>query len=228
MKTQMKEKNRIKNPLLLVLLGLCALLSQSCSNGQSVASPNQDLELSVLGEAQDFELTNRDESRVTLSDFRGKVVLITFIYASCPDDICLMQDFDLMAVRNGLNRASQEQLVLMSISFDPEIDTPQILKTYAEAKGFDIPNWYHLTGSQEEITKVTDEYGVSYELVPSEEETHADGTVHTHSRSFRHLSQVVIIDQEGMIRSQYLGIKIGEQVLPVENMLEDVKALLQP
>jgi protein SCO1/2 len=118
-------------------------------------------------------------------------------------------------------------LVIVSISFDPEVDTPQVLKAYIQDWGFDIPGWYFLTGSQDEIDKVMGEYGVAYKLVPPEEHLHSDGEVHPHGRSFSHMNQAVLIDQDGMIRSQYLGIQIGEQVLPRENMLEDVMALLQ-
>jgi cytochrome oxidase Cu insertion factor (SCO1/SenC/PrrC family) len=102
-----------------------------------------------------------------------------------------------------------------------------VLKEYTQVMGFDIPGWYFLTGSQDEIAKVMGEYGVYYELVPAGEHTHPDGEVEFHERGFSHLNQAVLIDQRGMIRSQYIGIQIGEQVLPRENMLEDVRALLQ-
>ena len=160
-----------------------------------------------------------------MDDFRGKVMLMNFIYTSCPGP-CHLQNFDLLVVRNGLDEASRQQLVMVSISFDPEVDTPQVLKEYAQAWGFDIPGWHFLTGSQDEIVKVMGEYGVFYELVSPEEHVHPGGEVHPHERGFNHMNQAVLIDQRGMIRRQYLGMQIGEQVLPREAMLEDVRALL--
>ena len=221
--------------MIMIMMVLSLLATASCGGSPLASSPDtseasttsHETELPVIGEAPDFELTNKDGARIRLSDLRGKVVLMTFFYASCPDDVCLMQNLDLMVVHRGLDEASRQNIALISISFDPEVDTPQVLMEYTQASGLDIPGWYFLTGSEDEIAKVTEEYGVAYELIPAEEETHSDGTIHHHSRAFRHLSQVVIIDQDGMVRSQYLGIQIGEQVLPRENMLEDIMVLLR-
>ncbi len=233
--TEKKRARILKRYVLVVAMIVLSLFATaSCGGSQPASSPDtseasttsHEEELSVIGVAPDFELTNQDGVKIMLTELRGKVVLMTFFYASCPDDVCLMQNLDLMAVYRGLSEASRQDLALISISFDPEVDTPQVLMEYVQARGFDIPGWYFLTGSQREITRVTEEYGVAYELIPAEEETHADGTIHRHSRAFRHMSQVIIIDQDGMIRSQYLGIQIGEQLLPRENMLEDVRALL--
>jgi protein SCO1/2 len=178
-----------------------------------------------LGAPHDFELTNQDGARVRLSDLRGKVVLMNFIYTSCPS-ACQLQNFDLMMVRNGLDEASRKGLVLLSISFDPEVDTPQVLKEYAAARSFDVPEWEFLTGTIDEIARVTEAYGVEYKLAPAEEHVHPDGEVHPHQRAFNHLNQAFLIDPQGMGRKSYLGIQIGQQVFAIEEMLADVKSLL--
>ena len=215
-----------------VLLGI--LVAVGCSRNQPASAPEASeasqtppaTELPVIGEAPDFELTNQDGTRITLAELSGKVVLMNFIYTSCPT-ACQLQNFDLKSVWDSLDEASRRELVIVSISFDPEVDTPQVLKEYAQAWGFDIPGWYFLTGSQAEIAKVLGEYGVYYQLVPPEEHVHPDGEVHPHARGFSHMNQALLIDQDGMIRSQYLGIQIGGKVFPVESMLEDVLALLR-
>lgn len=187
--------------------------------------PTPTAELPVLGEAPGFELTNQDGARVKLSDFRGKVVLMNFVYTSCPG-ACHLQNFDLLMVRKGLDEASRQGLVLLSISFDPEVDTPQVLKEYAAARSFDVPGWHFLTGTPDEIARVTEAYGVVYELVPPEEHVHPGGEVHPHGRGFNHLNQAFLIDQQGMGRKAYLGIQIGQQVFATEEMLADVGSLL--
>ncbi len=215
-----KKKERIlkRYMLVVVMMVLSLLVVIGCGGSQT--------ELPVIGESPDFELTNQDGARITLAELRGKVVLMNFIYTSCPS-ACVLQSFDLKAVWDNLDEALRQEFVMVSISFDPEVDTPQVLKEYAQTLGFDIPGWYFLTGSQDEIAKVMGEYGVYYELVPAGEHTHPDGEVEFHERGFSHMNQAILIDQRGMMRSQYLGMQIGGQVLPRENMLEDVRALLR-
>ena len=215
-----------------VILGLfmtvgCGQSQDGASSGVSedVATTKETI-LPIIGEAPEFELTNYDGNRIKLSEFRGKVVMITFFYTSCPDDVCQLQNMDFLAVYHGLSEEARQNIVLISMTFDPEVDTPEVLDKYVKSRGLEFQNWYFLTGGMEEVIKTTDVYGVSYELIPAEEETHSDGTVHQHDRAFRHLSQLIIIDQDGMIRSQYLGIRINAQVLPREAMLEDVNLLL--
>ncbi|MFQ5856841.1 MAG: SCO family protein [Anaerolineae bacterium] len=198
---------------------------QQVTNGSPAEAAAETLP--SLGKAQDFELTNQDGKRVQLSDFRGKVVLLNFIYTSCPD-VCPLENFKFKAVRESLEEPLQDQLALISVSFDP-LDTPAVLKAYAKARGFDVLGWEFLTGSEEEIAGVTSAYGIFYRLVESGEQegshthAHEDETQkHQHAREFVHMAQSVLIDQEGMVRKQYLSI----QDLPTEDIVEDVKTLL--
>lgn len=210
----------------LVLLGVAACGSaQPADSPEVVGSSTQPEErvLPELGEAPGFELTNQDGDRIELADLRGSVVLMNFIYTSCPD-VCQLQNIDLKTVRNLLDETSSSQMVLVSVSFDPEVDTPPVLKNYAEAMGGDIPEWYFLTGSEEEITRVTEDYGVYYQLVPAETHTH-DGETENHARGFNHMNQAFLIDQQGIVRRQYLGMLMGGQVFPIDDMVADISAL---
>lgn len=209
----------------LVLLGVAALTWAFVMGGGAAVAPVAGTSLPSQGPAADFALTNQDEQRVRLSDFRGRVVLITFFYASCPD-FCPLMNFNLKQVRDSLSEPSREQLVLLSITFDPEYDTPEILNRYAKVRGFDVPGWHFLTGTQFEIEMVTDEYGVVYQLVPVEEHVHPDGEIHHHSRAFNHLAQALLIDQEGVVRKAYLGVPQGEEIFSPQLIVKDVQALL--
>ncbi len=216
-----------------LLLGCLLLVSPACSREapapEPVAPPSLTApipqELPLIAEAPDFELTDQDGARIRLSDHRGKIVLMNFIYTSCPS-ACQLQNLDFRNIRNGLDEASRLELALVSMSFDPEVDTPQVLKEYAQARGFYGPGWHFLTGSPEEVAAITDIYGVVYQLVPPEEHMHPDGEAHPHGRGFSHLNQAFLIDREGIVRKAYLGVQIGSQVFAVDEMLADIRSLL--
>ncbi len=91
--------------------------------------------LPVLYEAPGFTLTNQDSLEVELSDFRGKVVLLNFIYVRCPD-ICGELNFRLQGVWQQLEEELRQDLDFISVSFDL-YDTPEVLKQHA--KIYDVP-----------------------------------------------------------------------------------------
>ena len=218
---------------LTIALSFMLLASLACSRvaptPEPVAQPSLTSpflqELPLIAEAPDFELTDQDGTRIRLSDLRGKVVMMNFIYTSCPS-ACQLQNLDLRNVRNVLDEASRRELALVSMSFDPEVDTPQVLKEYARGWDFYGPGWHFLTGSPEEISAVTEIYGVVYQLVPPEEHINADGEAHPHGRGFSPLNQAFLINREGIVRKAYLGVQIGSQVFAVDEMLADVRSVL--
>ncbi len=175
------------------------------------------VQLPVLREAPDFDLTNQDGLEVKLSDFRGKVVVMDFIYTSCPD-VFGMLNHKLKILRDQLEEGLKQDLVLISVSFDP-LDTPEVLRGYAAEQGFDVPGWQFLTGTPEQIRQVTDYYGVVYELVEAAEHEH-EGS-HEHDRVFIHNIVVVLIDQDGMVRKTY-----GHALFPETEMIGDITSLL--
>ncbi len=174
-------------------------------------------QLPVLREAPDYTLTNQDSSGVRLSHFRGRVVVMDFIYTSCPD-VCGRLNNKLKTVWDQLEVGQKQDLVLISVSFDPEVDTPEILKRYATERGFDAPAWQFLTGTAEQIRQVADSYGVQYELV---EDNHEGEGSHKHDHRFSHNVVVVLIDRDGMIRKTY-----GHAFFPETEMLDDITSLL--
>jgi protein SCO1 len=111
----------------------------------------------------DFTLTDQDERKVSLSTFRGQPVAITFIFTRCPmPEYCPRFSGNFAAVQKELARRSRGQFRLLSISFDPEYDTPKILREYGLAYGADFRFWSFLTGSPEGIEQVTSHFGVNY------------------------------------------------------------------
>ncbi len=71
-----------------------------------------------------------------------------FVYTSCPDE-CGTLNRKLKAAWDGLEEGQKQDLVIISVSFNPEVDTPEVLRQYAFGQGFDVPGWQFLTGTQE-------------------------------------------------------------------------------
>ena len=144
-----------------------------------VAAPNPDLppvsideRFAQIGkEAPDFSLTNQDGKRISLKDFRGKALAITFIYSRCPlPEYCIKMSTNFSDTTNQIAQDAEmkDKLRLLSISFDPENDTPEKLRSYGigylgnDPKiKFDV--WQLAIGSDAEVRKIADFFGLRYQ-----------------------------------------------------------------
>ena len=158
--------------------------------------PQQAARLPVIGPAPGFTLTSQDGAAVALAGLRGKVVALSFIYTECPD-ICPLLTQKMVQVQDELGADFGSKIAFLSISLDPEHDTPEVLKDYAQFWGARPEGWSFLTGSPEAVNEVTRHYGV---FVAKNE---AGGVDHTQLTS--------IIDAEGRIRVQYLGARFDPE-----------------
>ena len=111
----------------------------------------------------DFSLVNQDAVPVTLHELRGRVVVVGFIYTRCPlPDYCPRVMTNLTTLRDRFRDRLGRDLVLLTITFDPQHDTPARMKEYGARFGADIPGWHLLTGSREETTRVCTRLGVEF------------------------------------------------------------------
>lgn len=113
----------------------------------------------------DFTMTTQDGKTLRLSDLRGKVVALTFIYTRCPlPDFCPRMDnkFGKLAELIAAVPRRAENVRLLSISFDPENDTPEVLKKHAETRGVHPPLWTFAVASHDELAKVARQLGLFY------------------------------------------------------------------
>ena len=156
----------------------------------------QEERLPTIGAAPDFALTSQDGAEVTLGAFRGKVVAVTFIYTSCPD-VCPMLTDKMARVQDELGADFGSKIAFLSISVDPEHDTPAVLKEYAEALGADLAGWSFLTGTPAAVREVAHRYGVA--VAPA-----ADGGVD-------HTLLTTLVDRQGTMRVQYLGYRFDPE-----------------
>jgi len=185
---------------------LFVLLAASALHAWSHGSAEKG-RLPMMGMAPGFALTDQFGERVALADMRGKVLAVTFIYATCKDT-CPLLTTKMVVIQRKLGADFGRRVRFVSITVEPEFDTPAVLKDYAEAYSADIAGWSFLTGSVPEIRNVVKRYGAfAKRLKPGEVE---------------HLFLTSLIDRRGMLRVQYLGYRFDP-----DEMLGDLRALLR-
>jgi len=107
--------------------------------------------LAVYGRIPDFALIERSGRQITLADLRGKVWIVYFFYTECPDT-CPLQSTRMAWLQDEL--APEPDVRLVSISVDPEHDTPEVLVEYAARYGADPDRWLFLTGPKDAIYRL--------------------------------------------------------------------------
>ena len=168
---------------------------------------SQEQPLPKIAPAPDFALTSQDGAPVKLSDYRGSVVAVTFIFTLCADTCPVLTPM-MSFVQDQLGEDFGEKIAFVSITVDPERDTPEVLNEYAQTFGANLAGWSFLTGAPDAIREVTRRYGVFAAK-------NANGGVdHTFLTS--------IIDQRGVLRVQYLGVRFDP-----EEFRRDLISLLQ-
>jgi protein SCO1 len=174
----------------LIVISLVSIIAAAPHDVRDFPSSHQ--QLPRIAPAPNFMLTSQDGAQVTLTDFRGKVVAVTFIYTSCTSTCPVLTPL-MSFVQDQLGTDFGRNIAFVSITVDPERDSPQVLKDYAISFGANLSGWSFLTGSPAAIRNVTRRYGV----VASK---NVSGDVdHTFLTS--------IVDQRGVLRVQYAGVR---------------------
>jgi protein SCO1/2 len=147
----------------------------------------------------DFTLTDQTGQRVSLSRFKDKVVGVTFIYTSCPlPDYCFRLSNNFGRLQKRFADRMGRDLVLLSISFDPVHDTPEVLAKYAGIWKADANSWHFLTGTTPEVKAVCVRFGLNF--WPDE------GTL-THSL------HTIVIDRQGKLAANFEGNQFSAEQL---------------
>jgi protein SCO1/2 len=156
----------------------------------------QEQELPKIAPAPEFALISQDGASVKLADYRGKVVALTFIFTLCADTCPVLTPM-MSFVQDQLGATVGEKIHFVSITVDPERDTPEVLKEYAQAFGANLSGWSFLTGTPDAIRDVTRRYGIF--------------AAKTANGSIDHTFLTSIIDQRGILRVQYLGVRFDPE-----------------
>jgi protein SCO1 len=161
------------------------------------------------------QLLNQDSSRVNFpSEFKGKVLLLSFIYTNCPD-ICPMTTHNMQMIQERLKKENINYVRFAEMSFDPARDTPHILKEFGDIRNIDYKNFTFLTGKEQEIKTILTEMNI---LAIQGDTTKAEnGSI---MYFFTHTDRITLIDKEGKIRNEYRGSKTN-----IQEIINDIKIL---
>ena len=139
----------------------------------------------------DFTLLDQDGEEFSSRQLRGKVWIADLIFTSCPE-ICPVMSTHMS---NLTRRVSHDDVRFVSISVDPAVDTPEVLRTYADRYGADTERWTFLTGSVEDVNRVVLR---SFRLPMGDRMQRDDGRY-----DILHTARFLLIDQHGMLRGLY-------------------------
>jgi protein SCO1 len=139
---------------------LLALLFMGAINPATAKDPA----IQVGSVVPDFHLVDQSGQNVSLSDFKGKGVIISFLYTRCPyPNKCPMIGKKLASLAELSEKIGKgDKLQVLAITLDPAHDKPEVLKAYAQ--GFDEKhkNWRFLTGTEDDIAQVAGAFGVLF------------------------------------------------------------------
>jgi len=170
-------------------------------------------EIKVGDHVPDFSLTDQTRQIVTLSQFHGKVVAMTFTYTHCAlPNFCFRIANNFRRVQKRFACRMGRDLILTTVTFHPAHDTPDVMAKYGETWGADPKNWRLLTGSPSEIGNLTDRFGVGY---------WADEGLMVHSL------HTVLIDREGNLAANLEGNEFTADELGdlIQTMLTKPRAM---
>jgi protein SCO1/2 len=148
--------------------------------------------LPKIAPAPGFALISQDGVPVALADLRGKVVAVTFIYTSCTDT-CPMLTALMVRVQDQLGQDFDERIAFVSITVDPDGDTPEVLKQYADTFGAISKVGHSSPVHPRPFGNVTHRYGVF--------------AAKTANGDMDHTFLTSIVDRNGVLRVQYLGVR---------------------
>lgn len=169
-----------------------------------------------------FSFTNQNGKIISNKDYEGKVYVIEFFFSTCPT-ICPRMNQNLVHIQNEFK--GLENFGVASFTINPEFDTPEVLKEYANKYGITNPNWNLLTGDKEAIYKLSNEGFYLY----TSQNTDVQG-------GFEHSGNFALIDKNGFIRSRvvngnpiiyYNGITSVSEETDEDGKREEITALKQ-
>jgi protein SCO1/2 len=149
-------------------------------------------------EVPNFTLRNQDNREIHLKDYRGKTLLLTFIYTRCPvPDYCTLMSDNFAQIDRALgeNQELYGKTHLLSISIDPEYDTPKVLRSYGAAhteryQNETFAHWEFAGGTKEQVKEIAQFFGLTY--IPEKDQ-------------IIHALRTVIVNPDGKVGKIYRG-----------------------
>jgi protein SCO1/2 len=157
----------------------------------------------------ELQLEDLQGKPVTNADFDGKVRLVYFYFSSCPD-VCPPTTYSLSQVQEALKEKGYfgDKAQIVSITVDPDIDTPPVLQEFGSRYGVDPVGWKFLRGTEAKSRELAEKYGIM--------------VIEDKAGNISHSNAIMIVDPKGNIRSWY---DPSDPALTTEFIVKDVIAL---
>jgi protein SCO1/2 len=186
-----------------------APIEQAPPETLAAASAAAGARLLKPGEAvPDGAFVDQDGRKKTFRAFRGSTVILTFIYTKCPiPTFCPMMDRHFATLQEDFHDdPALKNVHLVTVSFDPDTDTPAVLKKHARELKADLTRWTFLTGKREDIDQYAARFGLSVARAPND------------ARDITHNLRTAVIGPDGTLKKIYTG----NEWTP-KDILEDLK-----
>lgn len=187
------------------LLAPLLVLAPACDRGARAGG-----ELEVLGQVPDVALADQTGAAVRTADLAGRVLVASFIFTRCPT-VCPVSSRKMK--RLGERLAGEAPVLLVSVSVDPEHDTPAVLRDYAARYGADPARWRFLTGEAGAVRRAVEE---GFKLGVERRGAAADGTP-----DIVHDLHFVLVDKRLRIRGYYDSEDAGR----LDDLVRDARRL---
>jgi len=199
------KRNWYKITMMAVSVVLLAAIAYVYFGNKDEGTPFQN-----LGPASPFTLTDTTGEQVMMEESYGKVKLLYFFFANCPD-VCPPTSHMLSRVQDRLKEEGVfgTDALIYQVTIDPERDTAENLAKYASNMNADGAGWKFLRGSVEETQAIADDYGIIYK---KDEQ----------SGFYIHANTVILIDEDNQIRKRYSADDLDDELIA-----KDVKRLLK-
>jgi protein SCO1/2 len=169
-------------------------------------------------EVPDYGLVNQDGKPIKLHNYRGKALLLTFIYTRCPmPDQCTLMSENFASVNQELGKRPElyEKTHLLSVSFDPDYDTPAVLRSYGAAhtgrySAEDFQHWEFASGTKDQVKGIAQFFGLRY-YEGNDEIVHGlrtaliapDGRIHKIYRGNEWKPEEVLGDLKKLLKAEF-------------------------
>ena len=203
---RLKLKNSNLAPLIVLMIALLPHISAAHEPSSAKTEPSRRIAVNL--KAPRFTLIDQEgKSFDSENTLHGKVVAINFIYTTCPD-VCPLFTVEFARLQRALSAQPRQNFFLLSMTTDPEIDTPKVLKAYAQRFEADFQNWAFLTGNQAQMKEVWKSFGVQ--------------VIRRGRGLVQHTSLTTLIDGQGRRRINFFGPQ-----WQFSDLLKDMRALSQ-
>ncbi len=162
-----------------------------------------------------YAFLNQDSAKVSFpSAYKGKIVVMSFIYTHCPD-VCPLTTNNMQHLQDTMVIDGMKNVQFVTLTFDPTRDTPHVLKEYASIRGINFGDWDFLSGSKANTDSVL--YSMGFRYFPGDSSYTKSGE---HIYYITHVDKSVLMDQEGKVRGTYSGSQ-----LDLSQIVKDIKSL---